>query len=291
MAEESPLHGATLGVVGTGVMAEAVLTGLLRDSLIDPTNVACSHPSEERRRELQERHGVSAVASNLEAANGADIVLLAIKPQMLPTVTPELRGRLASSQLLVSIVAGATSTAIADGFQHTSVVRAMPNTPAQIGQGVTVWFATDAVSDTARAQARVMLGALGRAFEVTDERQVAMATALSGTGPAYVFLFLEALIDAGVHLGFPRHVARELVLDTVVGSGNFALQSGQHVAALRDVVTSPGGTTADALYELESGRFRTVISDAVWAAFARTLQLEAQLEGTEADPGARYLPR
>jgi pyrroline-5-carboxylate reductase len=268
-----------------------MLTGLLRDSLIDASNVVCSHPREERRQQLHDQLGVRAVASNLESANGADIVLLGIKPQVLPSVTPELRGKLGSSQLLVSIVAGASSTAIANGFQHAPVVRAMPNTPAQIGQGVTVWFATEAVSTAARDQARLMLGALGRAFEVTDERQVAMATALSGTGPAYVFLFIEALIDAGVHLGFPRHVARELVLDTVVGSGNFALQSGQHVAALRDVVTSPGGTTAEALYELESGRLRTVISDAVWAAFARTLELEAQLEGREAPPSPRHRPR
>jgi pyrroline-5-carboxylate reductase len=270
-------------------MAEAMVTGLLRDSLIEPGNVVCSHPREERRRQLHEQHGVRVAASNLDAASGADIVLLGIKPQVLSRVTSELRGRLGDS-LLVSIVAGASSTAIAERFEHGPVVRAMPNAPAQIGQGVTVWFATDAVSEAARDQARLLLGALGKAFEVADERQVAMATALSGTGPAYVFLFLEALIDAGVHLGFPRHVARELVLDTVVGSGNFALQSGQHVAALRDVVTSPGGTTAEALYELESGRFRTVISDAVWAAYSRTLQLEAQFEGRDPVPGPRHRP-
>ena len=229
------------------------------------------------------------VASNAEAIAGVDIVLLGIKPQVLHSVMPELAGKLTSSQLVISILAGATTRALGDGLKHPAIVRAMPNTPAQIGQGVTVWYATDAVSDTALEQAQTMLRALGREFQVHDERQVAMATALSGTGPTYIFLFLEALIDAGVHLGFPRHVARELVLDTLVGSGNFALQSGKHVAALRDMVTSPGGTSAEALYELENGRLRTVISDAVWAAFGRTLELEARLEGSELSRPTRRL--
>ena len=135
-----------------------------------------------------------------------------------------------------------------------------------------------------------MLSALGREFEVHSERQVAMATAVSGTGPTYIFLFIEALTDAAVHLGFPRHVARELVLDTMQGSAAFALRSGRHVAELRDMVTSPGGTSAEALYQLEKGGLRTVVSDAVWAAFERTLRLEATLENPgKADEGRRIL--
>jgi pyrroline-5-carboxylate reductase len=164
----------------------------------------------------------------------------------------------------------------------------MPNTPAQIGQGVSVWYATDSVDDAGKSRARAMLSALGREFEVHDERQVAMATAVSGTGPTYIFLFIEALTDAAVHLGFPRHVARELVLDTMQGSAAFALRSGRHVAELRDMVTSPGGTSAEALYQLEKGRLRTVVSDAVWAAFERTLRLEATLENRpDGDGGGR----
>jgi pyrroline-5-carboxylate reductase len=163
----------------------------------------------------------------------------------------------------------------------------MPNTPSQIAQGVTVWFATAAVDALGRSRTRTMLSALGSEFEVPDERQVAMATAVSGTGPTYIFLFIEALTDAAVHLGFPRHVARELVLDTMQGSAAFALASGRHVAELRDMVTSPGGTSAAALYELERGRLRTVVSDAVWAAFERTLRLEASLEGRPPEPSAR----
>ena len=141
--------------------------------------------------------------------------------------------------------------ALGEGLDHPAIGRSMPNTPAQIGQGVTVWYATDSVDAQGKAQTRAMLSALGREFEVHDERQVAMATAVSGTGPTYIFLFIEALTDAAVHLGFPRHVARELVLDTMQGSAAFALASGKHVAELRDMVTSPGGTSAEALYQLE----------------------------------------
>ena len=227
-----------------------------------------------------------ATASNAEAVRGADVVLLAVKPQVLPEVIPELRPALTKAQLVVSVVAGASTQALGEALGHPAIVRAMPNTPAQIGQGVTVWYATASVTDEGKARTRGMLSALGREFEVHQERQVAMATAVSGTGPSYIFLFIEALVDAAVHLGFPRHLARELVLDTMQGSAAFALQSGLHIAELRDMVTSPGGTTAAAMYELERGKLRTVVSDAVWAAFERVGQIEARLEGAaEADRG------
>jgi pyrroline-5-carboxylate reductase len=273
--------GARVGVVGTGAMAEAMVAGMLAMGLVEPSQVCCSHPREERRRLLTEQHGVVTAASNAAAAEGADVLLLAVKPQVLPRVMPELRGVLTADQLVVSVIAGASTRALGDGLAHPAIVRSMPNTPAQIGQGVTVWFATQAVTDPQKERTRTMLSALGREFEVDDERQVAMATAVSGTGPTYIFLFIEALVDAAVHLGFPRHVARELVLDTMQGSAAFALRSGRHVAELRDMVTSPGGTSAEALYELERGRLRTVVSDAVWAAFERTRQLEGRLEGRD----------
>ena len=283
----TPLRQSRVGIVGTGVMAEAMLAGLLAQELVEAAKVSCSHPREERRRQLAERHGVSLVASNADAAANADIVLLAVKPQMLPTVMPELRGALRDDAVLLSVIAGASTRALSHGLKHPAIVRSMPNTPAQIGQGVTVWYATEAVDAGGKELVRGMLSALGREFEVHDERQVAMATAVSGTGPTYIFLFIEALTDAAVHLGFPRHVARELVLDTMQGSAAFALQSGRHVAELRDMVTSPGGTSAEALYQLEKGGLRTVVSDAVWAAFERTLQLEARLEGRSEDSRPR----
>jgi pyrroline-5-carboxylate reductase len=277
MSDES-LQGARLGIVGTGVMAEAMLAGLLQRQLIDASNVTCSHPREDRRRELAQKYSVASTPDNTAAVKDADIVLLAVKPQMLRGVMDELRATLTPRQLVISVIAGASTAALGRGLEHPALVRSMPNTPAQIGQGVTVWFATGSVDELSKERTRAMLSALGREFEVHDERQVAMATAVSGTGPTYIFLFIEALTDAAVHLGFPRHVARELVLDTMQGSAAFALGSGKHVAELRDMVTSPGGTSAEALYQLEKGRLRTVVSDAVWAAFERTLRLEATLE-------------
>jgi pyrroline-5-carboxylate reductase len=285
--DDSSLSGARIAIVGSGVMAEAMLSGLLERGLIEAGSVTCSDPREARRRELQARHGVAAITSNAEAVAGGDIILLCVKPQVLGAVMPELKPVMRPGQLVISIVAGASSHALAEGLDHPAVVRCMPNTPAQIGQGVTVWFATPAVDATGRARTRTLLSALGSEFEVDDERQVAMATAVSGSGPTYVFLFIEALIDAAVHLGFPRHVARELVLDTVQGSAAFAVASGKHVAELRDMVTSPGGTSAAAMYELERGRLRTVVSDAVWAAFERTLAIEAALESRPPDTSSR----
>lgn len=280
------LAGVRLGIVGTGSMAEAMLTGLVDRRLVEPGQVVCSHPRAERRAELEVRHAVRTVAANAEAVAGCDVVVLAVKPQVLPEVVPELRAALRPDQLVVSVMAGAGTAMLTAALDHPAVVRSMPNTPATIGQGVTVWFATDAVDALGRERTRALLSALGRQFEVHDERQVAMATAVSGSGPTYIFLFIEALIDAAVHLGFPRHVARELVLDTVQGSAAFALESGRHVAELREMVTSPAGTSAEALYHLERGRLRTVVSDAVWAAYERVVQLEAVLAGGPEPPPA-----
>jgi pyrroline-5-carboxylate reductase len=160
----------------------------------------------------------------------------------------------------------------------------MPNTPAQLGRGMTVWYATPETTEEHRAQAKALISSLGAEIEVEDEKLVAMATAVSGTGPTYVFLVMEALVDAAVHLGFPRHVAHDLVVETLEGSALFAKQSGAHPAVLRNMVTSPGGTSAAALHELESGRLRTVLSEAVWAAFRRTVELGEQLEAAAAAP-------
>lgn len=221
-ADPATLHDIRLAIIGCGSMAEAMLAGLLAKGLIQADHVRCSHPREERRHQLEQRYGVSCVAGNADALPGADVVLLGVKPQVLPQVLPELRSAIDPGQLIVSIIAGATTRALATGLGHADLVRAMPNTPSQIGRGVSVWYATPSVSEQGRTRARTMLGALGIEIEVTDERQVAMATALSGTGPTYIFLFVEALIDAGVHMGFARHVARDLVLGTLMGSAEFA---------------------------------------------------------------------
>jgi len=274
----SPLAQRTIATVGSGVMAEAIITGLLRGRLVDPGQLVASHPRPERRDQLVATHGIRVVASNIEAVAGADVVILAIKPQMLGRVGREIGPSLEPGQLVLSVLAGATTKALTTALGHDQVVRSMPNTPARLGKGMTVWFATPGVTADQRAQAAALLGALGVQLEVDDEKLVAMATAVSGTGPTYVFLVMEALIDAAVHLGFPRHIAHDLVIETLEGSTLFAKQSGMHPAELRNMVTSPGGTSAAALHELESGRLRTVLSEAVWAAFRRTVELGDQLE-------------
>ncbi|HLE78806.1 MAG TPA: pyrroline-5-carboxylate reductase [Candidatus Limnocylindrales bacterium] len=274
----SPLAQRTIATIGSGVMAEAIIAGLLRGRLVDPGQLVASHPRPERRDQLVATHGIRTVASNIEAVAGADVVILAIKPQMLARVGREIGPGLEPGQLVLSVLAGATTKALTTALGHEQVVRSMPNTPARLGKGMTVWFATPGVTADQRAQAAALLGALGVQLEVDDEKLVAMATAVSGTGPTYVFLVMEALIDAAVHLGFPRHIAHDLVIETLEGSTLFAKQSGMHPAELRNMVTSPGGTSAAALHELESGRLRTVLSEAVWAAFRRTVELGDQLE-------------
>ena len=214
--------------------------------------------------------GVHDQVRNVEEG---EIVILSVKPQVLKTVIPQVRGHLRRQNLIISIVAGAPLRLLADGMAHASVVRAMPNTPGQIGQGITVWTVTEQVGPDGRDHARAILGALGQELFVDDEDYLDMATALSGTGPAYIFLFMEAMIDAGVHLGFSRRVASQLVTQTMAGSVAYARQSNLHVAELRNQVTSPGGTSAEAIYHLEKGGLRTVISRAVWAAYQRSRAL------------------
>ncbi|HEV7811050.1 MAG TPA: pyrroline-5-carboxylate reductase [Candidatus Limnocylindrales bacterium] len=274
------LNDRTIATIGSGVMAEAMIAGLLRGELVAPSQIVASHPRAERRDHLRSEYGIRVVGDNREAIAAADVVLLGIKPQMLLRVGGEIGPSLRRGQVVLSVLAGATTKALIGTLGHDQVIRAMPNTPARLGKGVTVWYATPATTDEQRSQAAALLGALGTQIEVDDEKMVAMATAVSGTGPTYVFLVMEALIDAAVHLGFPRHLAHDLVVETLEGSTLFAKQSAMHPAELRNMVTSPGGTSAAALHELESGRLRTVLSEAVWAAFRRTVELGDQLEAS-----------
>ena len=258
--------------IGPGVMAEAMIAGLLRKKLSKPENIMASGPREERGTELHKKYGIQATTDNAFAASHADVVVLSIKPQRLSDVMKGLKGVKADA-LVLSIIAGASMKKIGTGLKHKAVVRSMPNTPGQIGEGITVWTASKEVTEEQQEMARGILGALGEEVFVEDESYLDMATALSGTGPAYVFLFTEALIDAGVHMGFPRRIAEQLVLQTIKGSAVYYEQAARHPATLRNQVTSPGGTSAEALYYLEKAGFRTAISRAVWAAYQRSLEL------------------
>ncbi len=268
------LHETTVAFIGSGVMAEAMIKGVLDRKLISSDRIVAAGPRAERGYALSERYGIHGVTSNLEATRASDLVVLSVKPQVIPKVLRELHGHIEPTALVVSIAAGARIRAISRGLGgHQALVRAMPNTPAQMGMGITVWTSTPQVSDVQRQQAEQLLGALGETVWMEDEYYLDMATALSGTGPAYVFLFIEALVDAGVHLGFSRRVSEQLVLQTIEGSLAVARTSARHPATLRNMVTSPGGTTAEALYQLEKGGLRTIISKAVYAAYQRSKHL------------------
>lgn len=267
------LNDKALAFVGSGTMAEAMIQILLDKGQVAPSHIRASGPREERARELHHRYGVVGCTDNREAVEAADIVVLSVKPRVIPIVLEELRGLILPAGLVLSIVAGVTLETISVGLHHPAVVRAMPNTPARIGQGMTVWTASAGVTGIQRAEGRAVLEAMGKEIYVADEDMLDMATAVSGTGPTYVFIMMEALTDAAVHLGFSRRVAVELVTETVLGSANFARQSDRHLAELRNMVTSPGGTSAEALYQLEKGGLRTVLSKAVWAAYQKSRRL------------------
>jgi pyrroline-5-carboxylate reductase len=277
----TPLENCRLAFIGCGAMAEAMIAGLLRKKLISPENVVGSHPRQARREELHVKYGIEMVEQNREAAlaiapdetQTGSLVVIAVKPQRLAKVLAELKGAIHPDQVLVSIVAGAKMQTITDELLHAGVVRAMPNTPAQIGEGVTAWTASPVVGEQQETYVRALFEALGKTVRVENERQIDMATALSATGPTYIFLVMEALIDAGVHMGFSRHVAEALVHQTMLGAVLFARESHKHPAELRNMVTSPGGTSAEAIYQMEKGSLRTVLSKAVWAAFQRAESL------------------
>ncbi len=254
-------------------MAEAMIKGLLNKESVAASNLLVSEPVAERRQSIQERYHLEVTSDNRLAAQRGDVVVLAVKPQVLPYVMPENKGAVRNDSLVMSIVAGVSIADISQGIDHQAIVRVIPNTPAMVGQGMSVWAATSKVNSEQRTQARLILQSLGEEVEVEREDYIDMATALSGSGPAYVFLFIEAMIDAGVHLGFSRAVAEKIVLQTLQGSIALARETSAHPAELRNRVTSPAGTTAEALYHLEKGSFRALISKAIWAAYQKSRRL------------------
>ena len=273
MKTTDALKNLHLTFIGAGAMGSAIIGGLLSRHQLAPGHITASDRHRERLHEVREKFQINTTLDNLTAARKGQVVVLAVKPQVLPAVFADLHSQIKPGALVVSIVAGATIDAITTGLNHRGIVRTMPNTPAQVGEGMTVWTATPEVSDAQHAQAEAIIEALGHQLFVDDETFLDMATAISGTGPSYVFLLMEALIDASVHLGFSRADARQLVIQTIRGSAIFAEQSTVHPAEMRNLVTSPGGTSAEALYQLEKGSFRTVISKAVLAAYKRSVAL------------------
>ncbi len=262
-----------IAFIGGGNMGEAILSAILDKGLSTKQTAAISDISEARRRHLEKKYGVAVTGDNRLAAGKGEVIVLAFKPQNLAGVMAELSGQLKPAQLVISIIAGATIKTLSSGLNHDRIVRVMPNTPAQIGEGMSVWTATPRVTRQQKEWAKSILGAIGKEIYVDDEKYLDMATAVSGSGPAYFFLFVEALVEAGVQIGLPRDMAQELVLQTMLGSGHLIVQSGKQPAELRRMVTSPGGTTAEALLEFEKGEFANLVTKAVRAAYEKAKKL------------------
>ncbi len=262
-----------LAFIGGGVMAEAILKGVLAAELAQSNDVRVGEPVAARRHYLSEGYRITAVDDNRSAAADAQLVVLAVKPQDLGEVFRQLNGALTQEQAVLSIVAGAKMSTLALGLGFDAVIRAMPNTPAQVGQGMSVWTCNPAVPDPLRDLAQNVLETVGRQMYVDDEEYLDMATALNGSGPAYLFLVVEALIDAGVYVGLPRHMAQTIALQTVYGSARLLLETGQHPSLLKDMVVSPGGTTAEALQRLERRGVPAAFVEAVDAAYRKSQTL------------------
>jgi pyrroline-5-carboxylate reductase len=261
-----------IAFIGSGIMAEAMIAGLLSKNIVLPKQILATDTLASRRADLESQYGIRSTSNNKEAAQ-SDILILSIKPQVAEKVYADLHTQTNPPKLVVSIMAGVHIEQISAGLGNPCIVRSMPNTPARIGQGITVWTATKQVETAQLEQARAILQSFGQEIYVEDENYLDMATALSGTGPAYVFMFMEAMIDAGVHMGFSRRIAEQLVMQTMRGSVEYAAVSREHPATLRNQVTSPGGTSAEAIYHLEKGGLRTVLARAIWAAYQRSVSL------------------
>jgi pyrroline-5-carboxylate reductase len=260
-----------LAFIGGGVMGEAMISGVLNNGLAKPQDVAACDILAPRRNHLSSTYDIKAVDRPAPALEGADIVVLAVKPQEFPASARALS--LKPGQTVMSIMAGVTIQAIRAALKHDAIVRAIPNTPAQIGEGMTVWTATDAVPDTGREAVRSILAILGQELYVDDEKYVDMATAVSSSGPAYVFLVMEALIDGAVHIGLRRDLAQRMVIQTILGSARYAQATGKHPADLRNQVTSPAGTTSEGLLALERAGLRRAFMEAVRAAYEKAQRL------------------
>ena len=259
--------------IGAGVMGEAIIVALLGKGIARPSDLVACDISPQRREHIRTTYGIAVAESASDAIADAQIILLAVKPQEFSAVARTMHGALRSGQTVASIMAGIRLEQLRSGLGHDAVVRIMPNTPAQIGEGVSVWTDTPAVTDEGRGMVRQILSALGTEIYVSEEKYIDMATAVSASGPGFVFLLMEAFVDAAVHIGLRRDTAQAMVVQTFLGSARFADGSGKHLADLRNMVTSPGGTTAEGILALEKAGVRAAITEAIIAAYAKTKDL------------------
>lgn len=269
----SILASHSIGVIGAGNMAEALIRGLVRGGHVPAEHVMASNPRKERLDQLQRDYKIQVNTDNKLVANGAELCLLAVKPQIVNNVLREIGDQLKPNTLVISVCAGiGTETIEAAVGEGVRVVRAMPNTPALVGAGATAIAAGKRASEADLATARAVFDAVGITV-VLDEHHLDAVTGLSGSGPAYIFLILEALSDAGVKVGLSRRNAQRLAAQTVMGSAKMLLETDEHVGHLKDMVTSPGGTAIAGLHTLEEGGLRTTLINAVETATKRAREL------------------
>jgi pyrroline-5-carboxylate reductase len=263
----------TIGFLGTGNMAEALIKGLLHAKVVEPTQIWGSDPRKERCDELRARYGIHVSRANVDVVKAAEILVLSVKPQILPHVLDEVGRELKPHTLCISIAAGTSVEAIESRLPPgTRVVRTMPNTPALVGAGATAIAAGGHATPADLESAKRIFDAVGKTV-VLDEEQLDAVTGLSGSGPAYVFLIIEALADAGVKVGLSRYNAQALAAQTVLGSAQLLLETNEHPGRLKDMVTSPGGTAIAGIATLEAGGLRTTLINAVEAATHRSREL------------------
>ena len=266
-----------LALIGAGNMGEALLRGLLHAQEMQPQQIVATGPRQERLAELSERYGIATTADNLQAVKDADIVLLAVKPQIMQDVLLGMEAEIKSDALILSVAAGVTIGTIEASLGVDShICRAMPNTPAIVGAAATALAAGSNVSSDELEVVKRIFTAIG-SVSVVSESLLDAVTGLSGSGPAYVFMIIEALADAGVKVGLPRYEAQKLAAQTVLGSAQLLIETGEHPGVLKDRVTSPGGTAIAGLHTLEEGGLRTTLINAVVAATERSHDLGKRL--------------
>lgn len=271
------LKNKKIGFIGGGNMAEAIIKGLLSASFIEAKRIIVSEPSQTKRSALQAQYKVKTTADNSELVKKSDILILAIKPQILQEVLGDIRTLVDRNTLIISVAAGVpisimNSALCGDENKKFSVVRTMPNTPALVQEGVTAIASGEHVKKNDVKIAHRIFEAVGRTVDV-EEGHLDAVTGLSGSGPAYIFMVIEALSDAGVKMGLPREVANTLTIQTVLGSAKLARETGKHPGELKDMVTSPAGTTMSGLHALEEGSLRTTMMNAVEDATLRSREL------------------
>jgi pyrroline-5-carboxylate reductase len=265
-----------IAFIGAGNMAASLIGGL-RAKGLDATQIRASDPGEQTRARVSAEHGIQVFADNAEAIQGVDVIVLAVKPQAMKAVCEAIRPSLAPNQLVVSIAAGITCASMNNWLGAQPIVRCMPNTPALLRQGVSGLFATNEVNAEQRQQAEELLSAVGIALWLNEEQQLDAVTAVSGSGPAYFFLLIEAMTAAGVKLGLPADIAAQLTVQTALGAAHMAVASDVDAAELRRRVTSPAGTTEAAIKSFQAGGFEALVEKALGAAAHRSAEMAEQL--------------